>query len=202
MNDTEIAETIQRAIAARRGYADGRSWPPDRGLEEYGVAQDFVSAASHEPGGPFSDLKLRPRGEDPPDCEVRDAQGKRLALEVTELLDQDAVAAAAAAKLKRESVGQASMPTPVEWTCAELVILVQQRLDKKDFRDRLKGGPYDEYIVVLYTAEQRLDSATVRPCLHEHRFTEPSGIDRAYLSLDYEPGSGYPLVRLQWSRGA
>jgi hypothetical protein len=195
MNDEEIVETIKRAMEARRGYADGRSWPIDRDVEEHGIAQDFIAAAANEPGAPFSQLKLRGRGEDPPDCEARDAKGTRVAIELTELMNREAVERAA--KLKKASVPPSAMPMPVEWTCPEIIALIQQRLAKKDFRERLKDGPYDEYIVVIYTAEQRLDSGTVRTCVQDHRFTVTSGIDRAYVSLDYEPGVGYPLLRLR-----
>jgi hypothetical protein len=195
MNDEQLAETIKRAIDARRGYGDSRSWPIDRDVEEHGIAQDFVEAATGEPGAPFSQLGLRGRGEDPPDCEARDAQGKRIAIELTELVNRQAVETAA--KLKKASAPQSAMPTPVEWPCADLLSVIQQRLDRKDHRERLKDGPYDEYIVVIHTAEQRLDLDSVRACVQDHRFKVTSGIDRAYISLDYYPGLGYPLVRLQ-----
>jgi hypothetical protein len=196
MTDGQIFEIIQRAVAARRGYADSRSWPIDRGVEERGIAQDFIEAAIGEPGAPFSNLRLRRRGEDPPDCEALDASGHRIAIEVTELVDRETVETLA--KHRRAGAIGAAHSFSFEWNSATFLTRVHERLARKDQREKLKGGPYDEYILVIYTAEQGLDAAAVRLWVGKHRFAAPRGIDRAFLSLDYEPGAGYPLVRLLW----
>jgi hypothetical protein len=197
ITDDELVDAIRIALSARRGYADSRSWPPDRGLEEFGVAEDFVAAASSsEPGAPFSHLKFRMRGDDPPDCEALDVDGHRVAIEITELVDREAVELVA--EQRRSDAIQALALGPAEWSAPKLTGMLQERVQKKDFRERLKGGPYHEYIVVIYTAERQLNSKTVGTWLANHRFVSPLGIDRAYLSLDYEPTVGYPLVRLLW----
>ena len=188
VRDDEIAAMIAAVVKMRRGYADSRSWPPDRTLEEHGVAQDFVNAAAAEPGAPFSYLKLRRRGEDPPDCEARDVMGRRIAIEITELVDELAV--------KRAARG---VPTPpVRWNAAKLRSALARLITKKDIGTRLKDGPWDEYIVVIYSAEMLLDAAEAQTWLAQHRFDPPTTIHRAYLSLDYMPNTGYPLIRLLW----
>jgi hypothetical protein len=195
MTDIELAAIIRQALAARRGYADSRSWPLDRGQEEFGVAQDFVEAAHAEPGAPYRELSLRPAGADPPDCEAIDSAGNRVAIEITELVHQKSVERIAMQrKQNRSTEGVAAF----EWNKQGLVSALQQRLEAKDYRNRLKDGPYDSYIVVIYTAEHGLTEAAVRPWLITHRFIAPRSIDRAYFSLDYEPGVGYPLIGLTW----
>lgn len=143
MIDDETAQTIRDALAKRRGYADSRSWPLDRSLEEYGIAQDFVGAAEGEDGYPFSDLRRRSRGEDPPDCEARDCSGRRIALEVTELVDRATL----------EAVVRDELVQDAKWSREKFVESLAARLARKDFGDRLIGGPYDEFVVIIYTAE-------------------------------------------------
>jgi hypothetical protein len=169
-------------------------------LEEHGVAQDFIASAATEPGVPFTGLKLRPLGQDPPDCELRDAAGRRVAIEITELVDRKTVELIVGER--RRNKDQTPPSIAVEWTSSKVLTALGERLTRKDFRDRLKDGPYDEYIVVIYTAEPGLDSVTALQVLECHRFDPPKGINRAYFSLDYEPGLGHPLIRLMWPSGA
>lgn len=152
------------------------------------MAQDFAHAAAGQPGAPFREVRPRARGDDPPDCEALDAEGRRIAIEVTELVDEGAVRRAAKA-----------LPTaPVQWDATKLQAALGRLLTKKDIRERLKDGPWDEYIVVIYTAESLLDESDARALLSAHRFTPPKSVDRAYLSLDYKPPTGHPLIRLLW----
>jgi hypothetical protein len=158
------------------------------------VAEDFVDAAASEPGGPFFSLKVRGRGEDPPDCELTSSDGRRLAVEITELVDRKTVEAVNE-YIKRNPTA----PRPggwVEWDSAKLIAALEERLAAKHFRHKLKGGPFDEYIVLVYTAEPALDGDSTRRLIADHQFTPYPAIDRAYLLLDYMPDINFPLIRL------
>jgi hypothetical protein len=188
MDDEDVLAEMQRGLSQRRGYADGRSWPTERRLEEKGVVEDFIGAATNEDGYPFSQLIVRERGEDPPDVEMRDDSGRRIAIEVTELVDQVSIQNAVA-----------GLRTPYfPWTREEFLYKLTGRLASKDIGNRLKGGTYDEFIVLIYTDEYLLVESQVRTWLADHSFPRPSTIQRAYLSLGYSPDIGYPLIRLAW----
>ena len=47
----------------------------------------------------------------------------------------------------------------VQWSESKLQAALARLLAKKDIRHRLKDGPWDEYIVVIYSAEMLLDAA-------------------------------------------
>src|SRR5450432_4148668 len=95
--DPDIVEALRlmrEAISKRRGYADYYEWPLDRGVGELGVAQE-LNAALTAAGRPLAtSIASRGPGQDPPDCEGVDLNGKRLAIEVTELVDPEAIKAA------------------------------------------------------------------------------------------------------------
>ena len=90
-DEDEVLREISEALARRRGYADSRSWPLNRQREERGIVEDFLSAAHSEPGAPFTGLRSLARGEDPPDCEFQDSAGNLIGVELTELVDEDAI---------------------------------------------------------------------------------------------------------------
>ena len=188
MDSEDILTEMELALKRRRGYADGRSWPIDRSLEEMGVVEDFIRAAASEEGYPFSEFRIRERGEDPPDLEMRDISSRRIGVEVTELVDQRSVENAAARRY-----------TPhFAWTREVFLEKLTERLASKDIGNRLKGGLYDEFMVLIYTDEYLLIESQVRLWLADFSFQRPRTIHRAYLSLGYCHEVGYPLIRLAW----
>lgn len=92
-DEREIAALMRAAREKSRGYADFFGWAIDRDLEEWGVLASLRESLESNGQLFFCDLKLRGRGNDPPDCEAVDANGKRIAIEVTELVDGRAIQA-------------------------------------------------------------------------------------------------------------
>jgi hypothetical protein len=83
------------------------------------------------------------------------------------------------------------------WDSARLRKEVQQRLIEKESK-QLKGGPYDEYIVLVHTDEPGLAIDQVETWLADFRFATPKQMDRAFLLLSYDPSRrGYPYVQLR-----
>src|SRR5690349_21800948 len=85
-DEKEIVACMRAARAKDRGYASFYGWSTDRDLEEWGVTNTLSESLRHAGGSFFDDLKLRGRGNDPPDCEAVDTEGNRIAIEVTELV--------------------------------------------------------------------------------------------------------------------
>src|SRR5690242_7466528 len=94
-NEEESVEQILPDALAwidrERPRAGFFAWP-DRQLAERGIARTFAEAARSEPGFPLRNIEsYQP---DPPDCVAEDVFGRRVALEVTELVDAEANARA------------------------------------------------------------------------------------------------------------
>jgi hypothetical protein len=94
MCDDDLQEALwlmRKAVDKQRGYADFFEYP-DKDVKEEGIARDLCEslAAAGTPLARPADLVARGKGNDPPDCEARGIDGSRIAIEVTELVDQKA----------------------------------------------------------------------------------------------------------------
>jgi hypothetical protein len=195
VDDSDLS-ILGRAVEEQRGHADFFSWH-ERDVAERGVAQALLENAGNEPGFPFSQLRSRMPNQDPPDCEALDCYGRRVAIEVTELVDPDSIVRARTDHSRRSR--QVS-PDALSWNRVLFVQRVGALLRSKDSKS-LKGGPYEEYLVVIHTDEPELSHGVVLEWLSGHEFPAPAQIDRAYLLLSYDPASeSYPVIRLRWSR--
>ena len=85
------------------------------------------------------------------------------------------------------------------WNRTDLLRALQERIEVKD-AIRLKGGPYERYVLVIHTDEFFLDSATVRRFLKGATFRAHLITD-VILGLSHEPASGgCPVFRLELAR--
>ena len=183
---------IKEAIAKSRGYADSFGWPPDRNLEEYGVVRLFCEALEKE-CKPFIDsnsIFSRGRGNDPPDCEASDLDGNLIGIEVTELVDPEAIIA-----FKKDQIYEWA-----EWDKTKLIDAINNRLDAKNIPDRIKGGPYASYILIIYTDEPFLNADYIKDSLKGYRFAMRNLIDRAFLFIFFDPiYKTYPWIELEFA---
>jgi hypothetical protein len=179
----EIAKLMREALEHSRGYADFFLWQPDRDLEEWGVVTSLGESLAAEGRLFFSDLTSRGRPNDPPDCEALNLNGERLAIEVTELVDGEAIRQFKKAQNERRLVDHA------EWTREKFLTRLQSRVFEKDnCFPKLKGSPYSGgYIVVVHTDEIGLNLETVSHYLDGHSFASPRHILRSFLLLSYDP---------------
>lgn len=185
-DDSEFLGRRRKLVQVDRQYASFFE-TSDQQVSEWGVAFTFAESASCEPGFPLRGLKTRGPGEDPPDCEAIDCHGRTVALEVTELVDERALAAA-----------QRGQSNWAPWHEEKVRTAIQVRLTGKDGK-HLKGGPYDEYLVLVHSDEPGLSRDLVERALAGHSFDTPKRINRAYLLMSYDPAKkGYPYFPLRF----
>ena len=91
-------------------------------------------------------LRDRSCGEDPPDCEFRDSSGNLIGVEVTELVDADAI----------QRTRRNSLAAPAEWTASSLIDSLSRRLTRKDELSKPPRIVYHENFVLVHTNEPRL----------------------------------------------
>ena len=109
------------------------------------------------------------------------SDGKRVACEVTALLDKTAL-----------HISQAR-----SWTATELVDQLQARIRTKGLRSL--GGPKgDKSILLIHTDELTLNAENVAVMLTDVSFEKASTIGRVFLLLSYDPKrGGYRYFELQ-----
>lgn len=176
---SQISAEIRAAIRRARGYADFFGWATNRDLEEQGVITSLAESMDAEGALFFSQISLRGRGNDPPDLEARAKNGNRIAFEVTELVDGDAIKAFKGGRPFDSA----------EWDKAKFIGTLEGLLVAKNNRfEKLKGGPYTGgYVVVIFTGEPELPRLKVAKFLENHVFAGPPNISRAFLLLSYDP---------------
>jgi len=189
-SDTEWQEFIETIRRNQRPYAGYFSWETNRETQELGVVQAFAESLEHQGQTFFTEHKARGVGKDPPDCEATGVDGQRIGIEVTELVDGESIAAA-----------RCDEPTEWKpWETNDLLEALQSRISEKDRPSELKGGPYDEYVLVIYCDEPRVLNFSLIEAIRAHTFEWTTLIDRAIFLMSYSPWDGCcPFIELKTS---
>jgi len=176
---TQIAKAMRAAREKARGYADYFGWATDRDLEEWGVLTSLFESMDKEGTLPYTNLRMRGRGNDPPDCEGLNTEQKRVAIEVTELVDGDAI--------KNFKAG--AIYEWAEWDRGKFLERLHGLLKQKDEKfPKLLEPPYEGgYAVVVFTDEPELPAQNVLAYLEGHVFTELQHITEALFLVSYDP---------------
>lgn len=166
-----------------RKYAAFFEWR-DKCQKELGIVEELIvtlNAISNL--GLHSPLSFSP---DPPDCICLNASGQRVALEVAEVVCEEAT--------RRNAQGDAVYR---EWRRGELTAHVAEKLTEKD-QKTFRGGPYGSIICCLFTDEPALEFDVARQELHAARFGPFSNLTAAYLLFSYQPATqSYPAIELR-----
>ena len=172
-----LSQLLDQATQKKRGYSGFFSWPVDREMEELGIVDSLKESLEKTNAGFFNSLLARGRGNDPPDCEAMLFEGGKLGIEVTELVDAEAIMAHKSGNTNHWA----------EWSEQKLIESITRRLEKKDVSKNIKGGPYDLYMLVIHTDEPMLSFDYTYPILSGYPFEFFSVIKRAFLLMSYEP---------------
>jgi hypothetical protein len=120
-----------------------------------------------------------------PDCIVSDEDGEMIAVEVTELVCEEAI---------REN--QRGNRVYRDWQPTEVVSKLEERLKEKD-RKEYHCGPYGKIVVLIYTNEPVICYYDYQTLLAPKQFTDLRQIAEAYLLLSYDPSvRRYPYIRI------
>ena len=163
----------------------GRFWNwHNRPAKERVVARQILLNAKFEVD------EFGSRQDDPPDCEGL-LDGQWSAVEVTQLMHEKARAQSMKA-IKQ----QPEQPERYYfWDRDDLLRAIQELIEVKDAK-RYQGGPYQRFILVIYTDEFVLNDATMHQFLDGATFSTRLFTD-VVVGLSYEPASGtYPTFRL------
>lgn len=176
---------------SRRRYADYFE-RDQKALKEQYVVQCLLHALPPAVRPSITRLHARGDGRDPPDCEAIQRCGRRIAYEVTELVDQAAI---------QRNIHRHDPYDHAEWNRDKLLCLLSRRLRIKDRPRFLHGGPYHKYVLVVHTDEPRLDYRCLRRLLRGVHFGNMRLIDEAWLLVSYDKGWGCcPALPLRLSR--
>lgn len=200
---------IRRYVPARRGVMaeDDDAWDfddiarntreanpygywKDRAVMEAGITKDVLTALRL----PFEQLRSRPQQEQPPDCEAI-VRGRRTGIELTEFMHQPTLEK----NIKTNERLPLSPGIPLWnqpnlrarlrsqrfyiWDRDTLRAEMQHLIDEKDLPpEEVKGGPYDQYFLIVHTGEGALGKDNVGAFLQGATF-QARFIEHAYFWL-------------------
>lgn len=185
MDQGKTARILQESMNNRRGYADFFDWP-DKSTKEWGIAQSFLEELERDNGPKVVCGKQHPGGENhAPDWQFTTDVGEVWGVELTELVSQKAIEATKRGKLVLAS-----------WPIDELISKFAAQIVEKDRPEKVTGGPYDCYILVVHVDEDMLPANRLKEVLEGCSF-QTRLIDEIYILVSYDPGVGrLPLLHL------
>jgi hypothetical protein len=188
-----IIEELKALIAKQRTYASFFK-SGSKAHEEISVVRNLLDSMAARGESRFTEPSASP--VDPPDCVARTADGSVVAMEVTEIVCEEAVRINA--QRDRAAIGRLEPGVAVtrRWEQQDLITHVADRVADKDAK-KLKGGPYGAYVVVMHTDEPELERDKCEAWLRGHVFGPFRQVSEAYLLFSYMPEVGYAYVRLQ-----
>jgi hypothetical protein len=163
-------------------YAPFFEWY-EKAQKELGVVEELLVSLNRSAGfGLHSPQIFAP---DPPDCTCLNPSGECVAIEVAEVVCEEA------ARLNAQG-----HKVYRNWRPGELVEHIALQLKDKD-RKAFQGGPYQGIIACLFTDEPALAVQQVTAELGGHGFGPFAQLTAAFLLFSYDPATKlYPLVQL------
>jgi hypothetical protein len=194
--DAEILRLMREAIQKSRGYASYWEWKLDKRQPELHAAQVLSHFLFRG-----QDCSVSNVTNDPPDVVVQ-LGSLRYGIEVTEIVDQDAVERA----VRRKKQG-----LPVEydwaaWNSAKLSEALLQIVGRKDKKLAANSERYDELLLAFVTDEDMIDP-TLAAAVSANLHFVANYINRAFVVLSYDPRAdktmfpdGRPIFEIKISR--
>jgi len=192
MNEEELRRGIEQYVDDQKRlsrkhasfFYAGRKY---KGTDEISIAEEFVPTFERLFG--IEVFYVIP-GDDPPDI-VFDVGGSRgFAIELTELVNQEAITA----QIRNDQEWYAR--EQLNWNSQNTCDRIERILEKKQEGAQRVSRMYERYIVLLHTDEIMLTSNQVARFTYEQSWPAYPYIDDAYVICSYEPGKGYPVVKL------
>jgi len=163
-----------------RKYASFFEWH-DKPTKEFGIVEELLQSLSVD-GFTLRDPRIYE--QDPPDCVCVDGTEQLVAVEVVELISQEAI--------ERNEKGE---EVYFWWKPSDICIEVGKLLARKDAKS-FNGGPYAEVAVLIHTDEPALTADAAREALEGVDFGPFNQLTRAFLMFSYMPGKGYEVLPL------
>jgi hypothetical protein len=201
-----IGAAMKDAIKKSRGYASWWEYALVPRLGEHHAASVLTRFLFGE--GPVDALMFP--DQDPPDVVLPLASGRRIGIEVTEIIDPKAVEMARFLKRKRDGWSPKDLVLAgwpwAEWPDDQLSDSLLKATSTKDRKLARVAAGYDELYLAMITDEPDIDAEKAARVVSALGAPAAS-IDRAFLMLGYNPGvdktdypDGCPVFELRLSR--
>ncbi len=154
-------------------------WDTNRDIEEWGIVNYLSESLASSGKAIFKSLKKRGRPNDPPDCEALDENDQRIAIEVTELVNEEAI----------KSVKAGNKYDFANWDIIRFRKCLDSLIQRKDSHfNHLKNPPYNGgYFLVIFTDEPMLNRNQVEVFLTGYAVNNTQHLSKVFLLISYDP---------------
>jgi len=159
-----------------------------KSVKETGIFEEFIAKLEGHLGIPIKTWKLA--DNDPPDVIAELENGQTIGVELTELVNKDAI--------------DAQIHKPETYTgialsfgANEALVKINSIIDSKSNKLRKVVSIYDQLILLIHTDEIMLTSATFVNSMQSHKFHSSDVFNSVHLMFSYEPASkSYPVISI------
>jgi hypothetical protein len=167
---SDLIDEIIRNLSRLRKHGSFWLWPK-KPVVERGVVRELLNSMHHD--GDMRYQNARSVNDDWPDCEVDDDLGNTVAVEVTELVDEEAIRTA-----ERDEMDFSYQ------TDGEIKEKVSKILARKNLKSS-HGGLYRKVILVIHTDE--FTHSRLFPVIRNTEFMRLENIQEAFIITSYDP---------------
>jgi len=179
---SNISEDSIQPKRKKKKYALFFDWY-DKKRKELGILEDLLKTMNIRNEAYYHSPKISKN--DPPDCTLLDRNNRLIAVEIRELVSEEAVRNAEQSKFAWKF-----------WYLEDVLKEIDSILKEKAGKD-YHGGPYQKIIVVIHTDEYSMNYKTYAAGLEEAVFPNYSLIDEAYLLFSVNPAEECcPYIKL------
>jgi hypothetical protein len=161
-------------------------------LVELSIAREFSKSLKYE----FSIIleNVTNCETDPPDC-LAEVDGRKMQIELVELIDQSAIHIARKKGLTAHNDSKQFLAT--QWSSDRLIEEVNRVIDAKDKKYKLADKKIE--ILLIYTAEAWLSPNDAKRWIFEQTFEALDSFESVFLLMEYDPSysqTHWPLFQL------
>lgn len=183
MSIDELLSEVEKLNALHRKHASFFQWH-DKAIQEFGIAQDFVDQFEKICGEKVVHIA---RGSDPPDIIIRTEAEHSIGIEITELVDEDAI--------KFQIAGDARyFERVVHWNDENIREKIIQIVQRKDRLCAKAALIYDELLLLIFTDEPKLRVNALMRATDGVQWPKTGAISQAYIIVGYDPSVGTKAV--------
>lgn len=180
---------------SRKGHASQFATSNSPGITEIveeAIAQEFANSLVYTENVSLKDVISNP--EDPPDC-FGILNGRRICIELEELVDGEALAKAKKGASPYKSCGQFH---ETQWSRDRFLTKLNGVIDRKHLKYKAKNQVFD--CLLIYTDEPRLNTHDVQAWLAETTVKARTSFKSVYLLMSYHPlQEHWPLFNIYGS---
>jgi hypothetical protein len=183
---SDFADELISIVSRLRKHRSFWLWPK-KPVMDRGIVRELLDSMHHD--GDMRYQNARSVNGDWPDCEVDDELGNTVAVEVTELVDEEAV--------RRAQRGELDFSY---WTDGDIKEQVRSILVRKDLKSS-HGGLYSKVTLVIHTDE--FTHLRLFLVIRDTEFTRLENIQEVFIIASYDPETRtYPWCEIQFGENS